>query len=355
MDARMWHNYCVTKDPEKPRPLTLRLAKGMSDEERAEYVDQLETWLAHLYLLTPELETLDAAVTKLVQANARKAPGTKDVIVLTGPNVVGKSTLMMRWARDRYLEWTQLASHDRYGYPIIQLTVDCEADLFPIAWMNLPAGAVKGTFDREFLGCFGLPAEGKVDQLTRRAISAAERHQTRVLIVDDAHLLKTDWKGGRDVLDHVKHINTELGMIGATLILVGANLEGGDIICDPQIEGRLKLMKFPSYSKDNVAEMRRWQAVACQLEKQVLPYLPAGKPGMLFTKLVGELLYRTEGYLGDLTELVTAATLAAIEDGTNRILLRHLNTVTLSERAENIRRAPRTKPGAAVQTAARRS
>lgn len=350
MDARMWHNYCLSKPPEKPPPLTLRSAKGMSDDERAVYTDQLRRWLGHLYLLSPELEAIGAAMTNLVQANAEKPPGTKDVIVLTGPNVVGKSTLMMRWGRDRYLEWTRFAAHDHYGYPIIQLTQDSEADLSPIAWMNLPAGAVKGTFDREFLGYFGLSGQGKIDQLSHRAIAAAARHQTRVLVVDDAHLLKTDWKGGREVLDHVKHINTELGMIGTTLILVGANLEGGDIVCDPQISGRLKLMKFPSYSKDDVNEMRRWQAVTRQLERLVLPYLPAGKPGMLFTQHAGELLYRTDGYLGDLTELVAAATLAAIQDGTNRILLRHLNAVTLSERAENIRRAPR-----ALQTTARRS
>ncbi|CDO31104.1 TniB family NTP-binding protein [Mycolicibacterium porcinum] len=342
MDARMWHNYCLLKAPEKPPPLTLKLAKSMSDEERAAYIDRLQRWLEHLYLLTPELEVICAAMTNVVRVNARKPPGTKDVIVLTGPNVIGKSSVMMRWGRDRYLEWTRFAPHDQYGYPIIQLSEDSEADLVPLAWMNLPADAVKGAFDREFLGCFGLSGQGRVDQLTHRAISAAARHQTRVLIVDDVHLLKTDWKGGRAVLDHLKHINTELGMIGATLILVGPNLVGGDIVCDPQIEGRLKLMKFPSYSKDNVDEMRRWQAVALQLEKKVLPYLPAGRRGMLFTQLAGELLYRTDGYLGDLAELVAAATLAAIEDGTNRILLRHLNGVRLSERAENIRRAPQT-------------
>lgn len=355
MDARMWHNYCLLRAPEKPPPLTMQMSKRMSDQERAVYIDQLRRWLRHLYLLTPELETINATMTDLVQAHAEEPPGTKDVIVLTGPNVVGKSTLMMRWARDRYLEWTRFAAHDEYGYPIIRLTEDSEADLSPIAWMNLPAGAVKGSFDREFLGCFGISGEGRIDQLTHRAIRAAARHQTRVLIVDDAHLLKTDWKGGRDVLDHVKHINTELGMIRATLILVGANLKGGDIVCDPQIEGRLKLVAFPSYGKDNIDEMRRWQAAVLQLEKKVLPYLPAGKPGMLFTQLAGELLYRTDGYLGDLTKLVAAATLAAIDDGTNRILLRHLNAVTLSERAENIRRAPRRNARAALQTTPRRS
>ena len=43
----------------------------------------------------------------------RSPPAVPDVIVLTGPNVVGKSTLMMRWGRDRYDEWTRSAAHDQ--------------------------------------------------------------------------------------------------------------------------------------------------------------------------------------------------------------------------------------------------
>ena len=58
---------------------------------------------------------------------------------------------------------------------------------------------------------------------------------------------------------------------------------------------------------------------------------------MLFTKLAGELWHRTQGYLGDLTELVGGAALAAINDGTYKILLKHLDSVELSQRAESER------------------
>ncbi len=171
-------------------------------------------------------------------------------------------------------------------------------------------------------------------------MSAGQRRNSTFAVgkVDDAHLLKTDWKGGRDVLDHVKHINTELGEIGATLILIGANLEDGDLVNDPQIAGRLDLQKFPRYGIDTVAEMRTWQGIVRRLEILVLDHLPAGKPGMLYLQLPGELWHRTQGYLGDLTHLVSQATLAARNDGAHRILPRHLNKVKLSERAENERR-----------------
>jgi hypothetical protein len=166
---------------------------------------------------------------------------------------------------------------------------------------------------------------------------SVQNHKTRIVVIDDVHLLKTNWKGGRDVLDHVKHLNTCLGQIGVTLILIGANLEDGDLANDPQIAARLRLKPFVPYEADSIAEKRCWQAIVRELENQVLPHLPRGKPEMLFTKLAGELHHRTQGYLGDLTELVSEATIAAIDDGTYKILLKHLNGVELSKRAEDER------------------
>ena len=350
MDARMWHDYCLTEIPEEPPILTAPQWRRLSDHTRAQQISQLRRWLEHLYVQTEELTAMSAAMTAIVRSNAESPPGAKDVIVLTGPNVIGKSTLMMRWARDRYHEWTSLAAHDQYGRPVVYLNEDCEADLCPVAWINLPAGAKIKDVDVKILEFFSLPGEGLIRHLSARAMRATARHRTRALIVDDAHLLKTDWKGGRDVLDHVKHINTELGEIGATLILVGADLDGGDLVSDPQIAGRLKLQRFPYYGTDGIDEMRTWQAIVRQLENQVLPHLPAGKPGMLFTQLAGELWFRTQGYLGDLTKLVAAATLGATEDGTHRILVRHLNSVVLSERAELAGRSHQPRPVAVNAT-----
>ncbi|TQR84343.1 AAA family ATPase [Mycobacterium hodleri] len=338
MDAQHWHDYCVADLPPEPPALTVRQWTRLDDAARCAHTDALRRWLEHLYVQTDELAAISAQMTDTVRANAESPPGAKQVLAVTGPNVVGKSTLMMRWARSRYLDWTGEAEHDRRGRPVLRPTLGCEADLCPVVWINLPAGAKIKDVDVEILEFFGLPGHGVTRNLYQRALRAAERHRSRVLIVDDAHLLKTDWKGGRDVLDHVKHINTELGEIGATLILVGANLEGGDLVTDPQIAGRLTLHRFPRYDIDSMAERRTWQVLVRQLEDTVAPHLPKGAPGMLFTELAGELWLRTQGYLGEVTELVRRATLAATADGTHKILRRHLAAVTLSERAESERR-----------------
>jgi hypothetical protein len=55
---------------------------------------------------------------------------------------------------------------------------------------------------------------------------------------------------------------------------------------------------------------------------------------MLFTKLAGELHYRTQGYLGDLRTLVRKAAFAATLDGSHAIRRTHIDEVTLGDRAE---------------------
>lgn len=337
MDSQLWHEYCTAEAAQEPPPLTVRQWNTMPDQRREAHIAELSCWLANVFVQTDELSTIDAAMSKTVRINAYSRPGAKRLPALTGQNFVGKSTLMMRWARNRYNEWTAGADCDERGRPVIYPARGCEADLCPVVWIDLPSAATIKDVDSAILAFFNLPSDGVKREVSRSAVSAVRRHQTRVVVIDDVHLLKTNWKGGRDVLDHVKHLNTEFGQVGVTLILVGANLDGGDLVNDPQIAARLRLRRFSPYPIDSIAERRTWQAIVYQLEKQVLPHLPRGKPEMLFTKLAGELWHRTQGYLGDLTELVGSAAVAAIEDGTFKILPKHVDSVELSERAETER------------------
>jgi len=334
MDSQLWHDFCTAEPPEEPPPLTARHWNTIPDQQRETHIEQLSGWLANLFVQTDELSAIDAAMSKTVRVNAHSRPGAKRLPALTGKNFVGKSTLMMRWARARYIEWTAGAVCDERGRPVVYPASDCEADFCPVVWIDLPSASTIKDVDSAILAFFNLPSDGVKREVGRAAVSAVRRHRTRVVVIDDVHLLKTNWKGGRDVLDHVKHLNTAFGQIGVTVILVGANLDGGDLVNDPQIAARLRLQRFSPYEIGDTGEMRTWQAIVYQLEKQVLPHLPRGKPEMLFTKLAGELWHRTQGYLGDLTELVGSAAIAAIEDGTFKILQEHLDSVELSERAE---------------------
>ncbi|MGV0813490.1 hypothetical protein ABQF34_16125 [Mycolicibacterium boenickei] len=336
MDAQQWHDFCVASPPPAPDVLTAQQWKKLSDNQFEAHVKRLESWLGYVYIETLEASEISDRITCYVKRNAAKPPGAKDVIVLTGPHAIGKSTLIMRWARARYNEWTQNADHDSRGRPVIR-GPGYEKDFYPVAITGLPAGAKILDVDGQTLEFHGLSGEGLTRDVSSRAAKAMRRHMVFVMIVDDGGLLKTNWKGGRDVLDHVKRINTQLGEIGATLIWVGANLDDGDLVSDPQIAGRLKLKRLSPYAVDDDEEKAAWQRVVRTLEGLVLPYLPAGKPRMLYCDLAGELWYRTQGYLGDLSDLVSQATIAATLDGTHKILRKHLDSAELSDRAEKAR------------------
>ena len=340
MDSQQWHDKSIEKPPAEPRRRTPKQLQALSNDARRAHVEALEAWLGRLYLPTAAFTDIESTLDRTVRDNRLEGPGAKQIVVLTGPNYIGKSTFMLRWARTRYVEWTQSAPRDRRGRPVTYPAEGVEADLCPMVWIDLPAAAKVNDVNTELLDVFNLSNSGPTRALTHRAIHALQRHGARVVVIDDAHLLKTDCKSGREVLDHIKSINTKLGQVSsATLILVGANLEDGDLVNDPQIGCRLTELTITLYTVDEVPKRAEWQRVVRDVEKLVLPHLPAGEPGMLFLKLAGELWFRTQGYVGDLRKLVARATVAAIMDGSYRISASHLEAIMLSKRAEASSRA----------------
>ena len=345
MDSQIWHNYCVSAPPMSPLILTVKQWAALSDLDYELQSEALEQWLGHVYIDTPELKAITHTMTRTVRANAFSPPGAKNIVALSGRNLAGKSTLAKRWARSIYRDSIKDSPLDDRGRPVGRPARGWEVDFCPVVFLNMGAGAKMAAFDRLILSFFGLPTDGRVSELTASAVKAIQRHRTKVLVIDDAHFIKTVCKDARDVLDHIKKINTEIGEVGATLVLVGADLTDNALAQDPQIAGRLKLRVFPEYEIDRAEEQCAWQRIVRDLENQVLPHLPAGKPGMLFTELAGELWCRTQGYLGDLRELVCEATILATQDRSHRIQRKHLDMIDLSVRAELEEKNPKSSSG----------
>lgn len=333
MDSQIWHDYCVAPPPPAPAQLTVKQWSALSDDDLKFQIGQLERWLGHVYIETPELNSIARTMTRTVRANAYSPPGAKNIIALSGRNLAGKSTLTKRWGRSIYRELIEHSCLDARGRPVYRSAEGWEVDFCPIVFINMAAGAKMAAFDALILSFFGLPTDGRVRELTVAAVRAVQRHRTKVLVIDDAHFIKTVCKDARDVLDHIKKINTEIGEVGATLVLVGADLPDNALVHDPQISGRMKLQNLPEYQAESTEEQRIWQRIVMDLEDQILPYLPAGRPGMLSIELAGELWFRTQGYLGDLRELVCESTILATEDRSHRIRREHLEAVDLSVRA----------------------
>ena len=289
----------------------------------------LEKWLGHLWIDIGDLQQVCDVMTAIVRKNATSRPGAKRILGLSGPFAIGKTTLIQRWAGERYNAWTADYAHDRRGRPVYY-TTDCEHDLNPVVWAGLASKAKATDVNAEILHYHGLPGKD-----SHKAFDAMKRHRTRVLVLDDVHFLATTAAWGREVLDHLKRLNSELGYLNATLLVVGANLEDGSLAHDPQIRARLKLQHYPTYPKPDERPSNKGGSESYKNSKTNCCHTcRTANAGMLFMQLAGELHYRTQGFLGDLTELVADATLAAVTDGSYAIALRHLDGVDLSERAE---------------------
>jgi len=334
VDSQTWHDYCVSVPPPPPAALTAKQWHALSDDDYVMQLEKLEQWLGSLYMQTPELTAITDSMTRTVRANLYSPPGAKNIVALTGRNLAGKSTLAKRWARTLYREVTKDSRLDDRGRPVYCPREGWEADLCPVVFVDMDGGARIAVLDGLLLDFFGLPGGGPVRTLFPSALQAIQRHKVKVLIIDDAHFIKTAYKDARDVLDHIKKINTEIGELGATLVLVGADLAEHDVARDPQIAGRMRFRSFPEYECESSSDQQAWQRILHNLEGRLLPYLPAGKPGMLSMNLAGELWCRTQGYLGDLKDLVCQATVLATQDQDHRISRKHLDAAELSLRAE---------------------
>lgn len=336
MDARRWHRDSYATGQSQPLAVDRQSLAAMPRTRRIAYADQVRSWLRGRTILTPTLVSVADSLTGAETANRESPPGAKTILAVSGPNGLGKSTLVRRWAASRYREWTHpVVDRSADGLPVWRPDELTECDIVPVCWVNLHAAARIKDVNSQILSFFGLPSDGVARVQTGRVLNACDRHRIRLLVIDDVHLLKSSQKVGREVLDHVKHLNTELGEIGATMVLIGANLKGGGLLEDPQIAARLDVHHLEPYAVDTMEERRRWQTLLAHEEEALAPHLPELTAGVLHSDLAGHLWKRSQGYLGDLSLLLTEATRAALVDGSGQLTTDHLDEVRLRARANS--------------------
>ncbi|MCR6649177.1 MAG: TniB family NTP-binding protein [Cellulomonas sp.] len=325
--------------------------RALTPTEREMHVSTLRDWLAAAQFPAASTRRVATTMWDVVRSNDGSSPGAKTIVAVDALNTVGKSTAMRAWAHDAYREWTGPRLADAH-LPSWAPEPGVHAHEVPIAWINLQSAARIRDFNAQILTYFGYPTEGPIRSLSTRIAGAIGRHRVRVLVVDDVHLLDTRFKDGREVLDHLKHVNTELGERGATMVLVGAKLHDSPIVSDPQIAGRLRVLELAPFAVDTLDDKRAWQDFLVDVEQQLLPYLPGAKDGLLAKTHVSRIWRRTQGFVGDVATLLRGAVDAATCDDTWTLHPSHLDAVSLSRRAtlheqslRGARRAGSASPG----------
>lgn len=339
MDARNWHRQATRRLPCPPDPVSGGELRLMSAGARQEYLTRVRASLRLKPLASPIHDEISAQMTLELESALLEPPGARTILSLSAPFAAGKSTLVKQWAQHLHRDW--LGVSDVVEEPAGELPQWVPkpgylAGVIPVNYMTLLSDSRGIDLYAQLLAFASLEAGARTraSALVQQAVEALARHRTRMVIIDDAHMLRTTSVTGRATLNAVKHLNTELGEIGGALVLVGANLTGGDVLEDDQIRARLAQHAFDAYEIDTVDGRQQWQRFMKTCESRLLPYLPRNQAGD-FSQLHSTYIWvRTQGYVSDVAALLIGATTAALGSDA-RIDRNLLGGISLSQRARD--------------------
>ena len=342
MDARLWHQQATAPPRPMPTPIPVETFDAMSEAAQDEYWVQLSTAMAGLVLPSVLAQRAAHHLTRLVDRNRLRPPGAKAIGSVSASFAVGKSTFVKDWAQAAYRDLLGPACAD--PRPTWNPEPGVTADWIPHVYITLRAASKIRDVLAALLLTMGYPSEGLVRVTTTRVIHAFRQHGVRLLLIDDSHFLDVSNKDSRDMLDFLKYLNTELGELGGTMILIGADLHESPIYLDPQINSRLERLTLTPYPLTGEEDMRTWSRFLKDAEGVLLPYFDCAPAGVFSRQHAGHIWRRTQGYVGDTALLLTQALLAAFDDGSDTITTAHLDDVALSARAAageaELRKAP---------------
>ena len=345
MDARLWHQQATTPLKSLPTPIPVDTFDTMSEAAQDTYWDELTSGLTGLVLPSVLAQRAEHQLTRLVDRNRLRPPGAKAIGSVSASFAVGKSTFVKDWAQAAYRDLLGPACAD--PRPTWNPEPGVTADWIPQVYITLRAASKIRDVLATLLLTMGYPSEGMVRVTTTRVIHALRQHGVRLLLIDDCHFLDVSTKASREMLDFLKYLNTELGELGGTMILIGADLQESPLYLDPQINSRLDRVTLGPYGYGTDHDRQVWQRFLKDAEAVLLPYFDCAPAGVLSQQLAGHIWRRTQGYVGDTALLLTEALLAAFDDGSDTITTAHLDAVTLSARAaaaEIKLRAPTAPP-----------
>lgn len=329
MDILQWHHQALA---DAATPGTLHAESPPVSGSGRRWLAQLRRHLNAVRVTTDPAERLCEQLSEIVEDNQATPPGAKTVISLTAPFGAGKSTLVKHWAYGLHRDRIADLDHDRV--PTWRPRPGTTATLAPVLYAPVRANSKIKDLNAEILAFLGYPGEGLTRATTTHVVAALATHGVQLIILDDVHMLHTRNRSGRDTLDYVKYLNTALGELGGTLVLVGADLTGGDLLVDEQIETRLAPFTLDPYPQpQDVAGRRAWQRFLKALEAHHLPYLPEAPTGLLAQTHAGYLWKRTQGYVGETVRLVTRAVLTARTDGDTTLTRELLDETPVTARA----------------------
>jgi hypothetical protein len=275
--------------------LTVQAQARLPADERIRHV-RAERWIGY----PRALSALDRLETLFAWPSRQRMPN----LLIIGPTNNGKSMLVEKFRR----------SHPSRVLP--------DREDIPVLCVQMLSDPSVSRFYMALLAALGAPLapRQRLANLERLALTLLRAVGVRMLIIDELHNILAAHHGGRrEFLNLLRFLGNELRI---PLIGVGTREAYLAIRSDDQLENRFAPMVLPLWEVDEEA---------CSLLASFAAAFPLRCPSNIGTPdMARYLLTRSEGTIGELAQLLTAAAVAAIESGEEAIDRR---TLTLADYA----------------------
>lgn len=233
-----------------PAVLTRKQFDKLDEAAQAAYDDARIRWVSSgLYLNNPAQRTLEKTTRAFLRMHHINAVGARGV-VLTGPAHVGKTSALVRLARE--VEWWTRKYNPDFR----------EQGITPVVLIEMEPKASPKSIASSVLNFYGIPHNFKIatqHELTAAALDALRRHRTQVLIIDELQMLKLHGKMGDDAINALK---TFMNGSSAICVFAGVDLTTGLASqAAEQIMARCRVIQMQPFTGNDDDTRSRWAAI----------------------------------------------------------------------------------------------
>ena len=242
-------------------------------------------------------------------------------LLIVGPTNNGKSMIIEKYRRDHAPQ--PLSEEER--------------ELIPLIAVQMPSDPSISRFYAMLLKETGTPLQPRMrtQELEQTVLSVLSGIGLRMLVIDELHnILAGPTKLQREFLNLIRFLGNELRV---PIVGLGTKEAYLAIRSDDQLENRFEPFTLPVWREgpELVSLLASFEAS-----------LPLRRPSMLGTDEVARyVLARSEGTIGEMTKLLTAAAIAAIESGQEVITAKSLGGATYAAPSERRRAFERETVG----------
>jgi hypothetical protein len=204
-----------------------------------------------------------------------------------------------------------------------------EKIIAPVVGIEAPPGPSDGGLYSEILKKLyeKIPSQQSPDVLRDRACDVLQKVETKVLVIDELHnILAGSSKKQQLMLNAIKYLSNTLNI---SIVGGGTDNLTRALLVDSQLSNRFTPQKLPLWREGEEFES------LLESYEYILPLKKASN--LTTTRLANKILAMSEGTIGEISMLINAAAIFAIESGEERITTEALNKcgyVSPSDRKE---------------------